>query len=96
MKRQLYARISGSISEYCQWQSLRMLPSLSLLDLRAAFPYFVGKLKSVGSMEHFEEKFRLRESLELCRIWEKNFVAESYLIEDAGRKEERGTRANGT
>ena len=97
MKRQLYARISGSISEYCQWQSLRMLPSLSLLDLRAAFPYFVGKLKTVGSMEYFEEKFRLRESLELCRIWgEKIFVAESYLIEDAGRKEERGTGANGT
>ena len=48
-------------------------------------------------MEYFEDKFRLRESLELCRIWEKkNFVAESYLIEDAGRKEERGTGANGT
>ena len=52
-----------------------MLPSLSLLDLRAAFPYFVGKLKkkTVGSMEYFEDKFRLRESLELCRMWEKNF-----------------------
>ena len=48
-------------------------------------------------MEYFEDKFRLRESPELCRIWEKNFfVAESYLIEDAGRKEERGTGANGT
>ena len=47
-------------------------------------------------MEYFKDKFRLRESLELCRIWEKNFVADSYLIEDAGRKEERGTGANGT
>ena len=47
-------------------------------------------------MEYFEDKFRLRESLELCRIWEKNFVVESYLIEDAERKEERGTGANGT
>ena len=48
-------------------------------------------------MEYFEDKFRLRESLELCRILEKKiFVAESYLIEDAGRKEERGTGANGT
>ena len=75
-----------------------MLPSLSLLELRAAFPYFVGKLKTVGSMEYFEDKFRLRESLELCRIWEKKIllVAESYLIEDAGRKEEQGTGANGT
>ena len=42
-------------------------------------------------MEYFEDKFRLRESLELCRIWEKNLpVAESYLIDDAGR--EGGTR----
>ena len=91
MKRQLYARISGSISEYCQWQSLRMLPSLSLLDLRTAFPYFVVKLKTVGSMEHFEEKFRLKESFELCRNMGKNlFVAESYLIDDARR--EGGTR----
>ena len=48
-------------------------------------------------MEYFEDKFRLRESLELCRIWEKILlVAESYLIDDAGRKEERGTGANGT
>ena len=43
-------------------------------------------------MEYFEDKFRLRESLELCRMWEKNFVVESYLIEDAERKEKRGTR----
>ena len=48
-------------------------------------------------MEYFKNKFRLRESLELCRIWEKkNFIVESYLIEDAERKEERGTGANGT
>ena len=67
MKRQLNARISGPISEYYQWQSLGMLPSLSLLDLRTTFSYFVVKLKTVGSMEHFEKKFRLRESFELCR-----------------------------
>ena len=48
-------------------------------------------------MEYFEDKFRLRESLELCRIWGKKiFVVESYLIEDAERKEARGTEANGT
>ena len=42
-------------------------------------------------MEYFEDKFRLRESLELCRIWEKILpVAESYLIDDARR--EGGTR----
>ena len=29
-------------------------------------------------------------------MWEKNFVVESYLIEDAERKEKRGTGANGT
>ena len=47
-------------------------------------------------MEYFKDKFRLRESLELCRLWGKNFVVESYLIEDAERKEARGTEANGT
>ena len=69
-----------------------MLPSLSLLDLRTAFPYFVVKLKTVGSMEYFEEKFQLKESLELCRKYGKKvlFVAESYLIDDARR--EGGTR----
>ena len=42
-------------------------------------------------MEHFEKKFRLRESFELCRNMGKNlFVAESYLIDDARR--EGGTR----
>ena len=74
-----------------------MLPSLSLLDLRAAFPYFVGKLKTVGSMEYFEEKFRLRESFELCRNMGKNlFVAEGYLIDEEREGEERRTRASGT
>ena len=49
------------------------------------------KLKTVGSMKHFEEKFRLKESFELCRNMGKNlFVAESYLIDDARR--EGGTR----
>ena len=42
-------------------------------------------------MEHFEEKFRLRESFELCRNMGKNlFVAEGYLIDDERR--EGGTR----
>ena len=49
------------------------------------------KLKTVGSMEHFEKEFRLRESFELCRNVGKNlFVAEGYLIDDARR--EGGTR----
>ena len=29
-------------------------------------------------------------------MWEKNFCCGGYLIEDAGRKEARGTEANGT
>ena len=45
-------------------------------------------------MEYFKDKFRSRESPELCRMWEKNFVVEA--IEDAERKEARGTEANGT
>ena len=48
-------------------------------------------------MEYFKDKFRLRESQELCRMWGKIiFVVESYLIEDAERKEARETEANGT
>ena len=55
------------------------------------FFYFVVKLKTVGSMEHFEKEFRLRESFELCRNMGKNlFVAEGYLIDDERR--EGGTR----
>ena len=49
------------------------------------------KLKTVGSREHFEKEFRLRESFELCRNMGKNlFVAEGYLIDDERR--EGGTR----
>ena len=51
------------------------------------------KLKTVGSMEYFEEQFQLKESLELCRKHGGKkvlFVAESYLIDDARRK--GGTR----
>ena len=55
------------------------------------FSYFVVKLKTVGSMEHFEKEFRLRESFELCRnMGKKLFVAEGYLIDDERR--EGGTR----
>ena len=98
MKRQLYARISGSISEYCQWQSLRMLPSLSLLDLRAAFPYFVGKLKKqLDRWNILKISFDSGKALSYVEYGKKILpVAESYLIDDAGRKEERGTGANGT
>ena len=47
------------------------------------FLYFVVKLKTVGSMEHFEKEFRLRESFELCRNMGKDlFVAEGYLIDE--------------
>ena len=38
------------------------------------FSYFVVKLKTVGSMEHFEKEFRLRESFELCRNGGKNLL----------------------
>ena len=56
------------------------------------FSYFVVKLKTVGSMEHFEKEFRLRESFELCRNMGKNlFVAEGYSLIDDERRE-GGTR----
>ena len=62
-----------------------------MLGFKDNFSYFVVKLKTVGSMEHFEKEFRLRESSELCRNMGKNlFVAEGYLIDDARRK--GGTR----
>ena len=54
--------------------------------------YFVVKLKTVGSMEHFEKEFRLRESFELCRNMGKNlFVAVGYSLIDDERRE-GGTR----
>ena len=50
------------------------------------------KLKTVGSMEHFEKEFRLRESFELCRNMGKNLlVAEGYSLIDDERRE-GGTR----
>ena len=62
-----------------------------MLGFKDNFSYFVVKLKTVGSMEHFEKEFRLRESFELCRNMGKNlFVAEGYLIDDERR--EGGTR----
>ena len=62
-----------------------------MLGFKDNLSYFVVKLKTVGSMEHFEKEFRLRESFELCRNMGKNlFVAEGYLIDDARRK--GGTR----
>ena len=49
------------------------------------------KLETVGSREHSDKEFRLRESFELCRNVGKNlFVAEGCLIDDARRK--GGTR----
>ena len=49
------------------------------------------KLKTVGSREHFEKEFRLRESFELCRNMGKNlFVAEGYLIDE--EREEGGKK----
>ena len=44
-----------------------------IVRFKGSFSIFVGKLKTVGSMEYFEEKFRLRESLELCRNMGKKF-----------------------
>ena len=48
------------------------------------------KLETVGSREHFDKEFRLRESFELCRNVGKNlFVVEVYLIDEEG-----GTRTS--
>ena len=41
-------------------------------------------------MEYFKDKFRLRESLELCRMWEKNFCCGK--LSDWRRGKEGGTR----
>ena len=62
------------------------------------FSYFVVKLKTVGSMEHFEKEFRLRESFELCRNMGKKilFVAEGYLIDDERREGGTMNGSNGT
>ena len=55
------------------------------------------KWKTVGSREHFDKEFRLRESFELCRNMGKNlFVAEGYLIDEERKEGERRTRASGT
>ena len=55
------------------------------------------KLKTVGSREHFEKEFRLRESFELCRDMGKNlFVVEGYLIDEERKEGEGRTRASGT
>ena len=55
------------------------------------------KLKTVGSREHFEKEFRLRESFELCRNVGKNlFVVEGYLIDEERKEGEGRTRASGT
>ena len=49
------------------------------------------KLETVGSREHFDKEFRLRESFELCRNMGKNlFVAEGYLIDE--EREEGGKK----
>ena len=74
-----------------------MLPSLSLLELRAAFPYFVGKLKKqLDRWNILKISFDSGKALSYVECGRKIFVVESYLIEDAERKEERGTEANGT
>ena len=53
------------------------------------------KLKTVGSREHFEKEFRLRESFELCRNMGKNlFVAEGYLIDEEREEGGKKNRSN--
>ena len=74
--------VSGKV-----WKCCRVL---SLLELRAAFPYLWESWKTVGTMEYFKDKFRLRESLELCRMWEKNFCCGK--LSDWRRGKEGGTR----
>ena len=72
-EKTIYARISGSISEHCWWQSLRMLPSFIVVRVKGGF-FICGKVeKTIGTTEYFKDKFRLRESLESSRLWEKNF-----------------------
>ena len=74
--------VSGKV-----WKCCRVL---SLLELRAAFPYLWESWKTVGTMEYFKDKFRLRESLELCRIWEKKFLLRKviWLRTREGRRNE--------
>ena len=36
-EKTIYARISGSISEHCWWQSLRMLPSFIVVRVKGNF-----------------------------------------------------------
>ena len=53
------------------------------------------KLETVGSREHFDKEFRLRESFELCRNVGKNlFVVEVYLIDEERKEGEGRTRAS--
>ena len=53
------------------------------------------KLETVGSREHFDKEFRLRESFELCRNVGKNlFVVEGYLIDEERKEGEGRTRAS--
>ena len=44
-----------------------------MLGFKDNFSYFVVKLKTVGSMEHFVKEFWLRESFESCRNMGKKF-----------------------
>ena len=68
-----------------------MLPSFIVVRVKGGF-FICGKVeKTIGTTEYFKDKFRLRESLESSRLWEKTFVVGSYLIEGAERKEARGT-----
>ena len=47
-----------------------------IVRVKGGFSIFCAKVekKTVGSMEYFDNKFRLRESPELCRMWEKKFL----------------------
>ena len=44
-EKTIYARISGSISEHCLWQSLRMLPSFIVVRVKGSFSIFCGKVE---------------------------------------------------
>ena len=91
-EKTIYARISGSISEHCWWQSLRMLPSFIVVRVKGSFSIFVGKLKKqLGRRNILKISFDSGRALSQVDCGRKTFVVGSYLIEGAERKEARGT-----
>ena len=94
MKRQFHSRIKLDRYQNIVVAKFIMLPSFNVFRVRAAFPHLWESLKSNWNDGIFYDKFRFRESSELCSIWERQKICcGGYLIEDAGKKEAGGTRA---